>query len=75
MTVARAMHSDRLALSSASCMVNAPTAHGRHDVQIQDDGSGLSKLQIKNQELRAGTFIVGIGQDTDVAGGAIHRNT
>ena len=54
------MHSDRLALSSASCVVNTPTAHGRHDVQIQDDGSSLSKLQIKNQEPRAGTFIVGI---------------
>jgi hypothetical protein len=39
-------------------------------VQIQDDGSSLSKLQIKNQELRAGTFIVGIGQDEGVAGGA-----
>ena len=63
------MHSDRLALSSASCMVNAPTAHGQNDVQIQDEGSSLSKLQINNQELRAGTFIAGIGQGEGAAGG------
>ena len=63
------MHSDRLALSSASCMVNAPTAHGRNDVPIQDEGSSLSKLQIQNQELRTGTFIEGIGQDEGAAGG------
>ena len=63
------MHSDRLALSSASCMVNAPTARGRNDVQIQDEGSSLSKLQINNQELRTGTLIEGMGQDEGAAGG------
>jgi hypothetical protein len=63
------MHSDRLALSSASCMVNAPTAHGQNDVRIRDEGSSLSKLQINNQELRAGTFIAGIGQGEGAAGG------
>ena len=63
------MHSDRLALSSASCMANAPTARGQNDVQIQDEGSSLSKLQINNQGLRTGTLIEGMGQGGGAAGG------
>ena len=63
------MHSDRLALSSASCMVNAPTAHGQNDVRVRDEGSSLSKLQINNRELRAGTFIAGMDQGEGATGG------
>jgi hypothetical protein len=63
------MHSDRLTLSSASCMVTAQTAHGRQDLHTHDDGSSLSKLQINNQELRAGTGIKGTGQGKGAAGG------
>ena len=46
-------------------MVSAPKAHGQHDLQTHGDGSSLSKLQINNQDLRAGTFTEGIGQDED----------
>ena len=63
------MHSDRLTLSSASCMVTAQTAHGRQDLHTHDDGSSLSKLQINNQELRAGTDIKSTGQGKGAAGG------
>ena len=63
------MHSDRLTLSSASCMVTAQTAHGRQDLHTHDGGSSLSKLQINNQEMRAGTGIKGTGQGKGAAGG------
>jgi hypothetical protein len=46
------MPSDRLGLSSACCLVNAPTGQGQND-----EGSSLSKLEITSAELRAGTFI------------------